>query len=570
VGALMLDGSSGVVCLRGRPLGPGGAAALATLLETVALRELDLAGCAITAAGLAALAPVLARQPGLERLDLRGNRLGDDGLATLAGALAGCPRLAALRVGDNDAGAPGLDALWRAVQASTTLVHLDLARPEAVALLCRNRNRAPRTPSAVAAPPPPEAPAGDLRLDALRADGPLDGELRRLVIDAARRIAREERERHTRPAPPPIERGPSRPGAPRAVDSAGDRDDPAWEAEDRAAGFCCYCCRRTATTPHPRYPRMCPDCGELSWSKRNETADLTGKVALVTGARIKSGFQVGLRLLRAGATVIATSRFARDAVARYAAEPDFDAWSERLSVVRLDLLDLAATERLADHLAASSARLDVLVHNAAQTIFRPPAFYRELLAAERLPPGLPAPVRSVQAEPAAAAVTAVDDQVNSWVLRLHQVSTVEAVTTHLINVIGPLILTSRLRGLMARDRDAAKHIVNVSAVEGQFYRANKSALHPHTNMAKAALNMMTRTSAADYAGDGIYMNSVDPGWFSNDAPLPLRQSMAARGFTIPLDDVDAAARICDPVFLAARRGITFHGLLLKDFRPVHW
>jgi Dehydrogenases with different specificities (related to short-chain alcohol dehydrogenases) len=87
---------------------------------------------------------------------------------------------------------------------------------------------------------------------------------------------------------------------------------------------------------------------------------------------------------------------------------------------------------------------------------------------------------------------------NSWRLLLAEVSSVELLETQLVNAVAPFVLNARLKPLMLRTANRDKHIVNVSAVEGQFYRKFKTTRHPHTNMAKAALNMMTRTSAADY------------------------------------------------------------------------
>jgi NAD(P)-dependent dehydrogenase (short-subunit alcohol dehydrogenase family) len=161
--------------------------------------------------------------------------------------------------------------------------------------------------------------------------------------------------------------------------------------------------------------------------------------------------------------------------------------------------------------------------------------------------------------------------VNSWRLALHEVSTVELLEVQLVNAMAPFIMNARLKPLMLRHRTFDKHVVNVSAVEGQFHRRFKTDKHPHTNMAKAALNMMTRTSAADFAKDGIYMNSVDTGWVTDEDPAHIaRRKTAENGFHPPLDVVDGAARIVDPIFDGINTGNHQWGQFLKDYRPVPW
>ena len=152
-----------------------------------------------------------------------------------------------------------------------------------------------------------------------------------------------------------------------------------------------------------------------------------------------------------------------------------------------------------------------------------------------------------------------------------QVSSVELLETQLVNAVAPFVLNARLKPLMLRAPGRDQHIVNVSAVEGQFYRRFKTTRHPHTNMAKAALNMMTRTSAADYHADGIHMNSVDTGWVTDEDPAELAERKAKEErFHPPLDIVDGAARICDPIFAGLRSGAPRFGQLLKDYRVCAW
>jgi NAD(P)-dependent dehydrogenase (short-subunit alcohol dehydrogenase family) len=343
----------------------------------------------------------------------------------------------------------------------------------------------------------------------------------------------------------------------------------------------CYVCKAPFTAVHPFYHLLCPVCADFNRRKREQRADLQGRRALLTGGRIKIGHQLGLRLLRDGAELIVTTRFPNDARRRYAAEPDAGEWIGRLRIVGLDLRDLPGVEAFADGLAACEPSLDILINNAAQTIRRPLAFYAHLLAHET--PAL------LEAR-ADAALPALPEQTwfprsrfdthgqqidlrpeNSWSQRLHEVGTLEMLEVQLVNAVAPFVLASRLKPLFLRSPFARRFIVNVSAMEGQFSRGTKTARHPHTNMAKAALNMLTRTSAADYAADGIYMTSVDTGWITDEKPHPVAERVRGEGFFTPLDCADGVARVYDPVARGVNEpGEPFFGVFLKDYAPYPW
>ena len=359
----------------------------------------------------------------------------------------------------------------------------------------------------------------------------------------------------------------------------------------------CYACHEPYNQLHFFYDRLCPACAALNWERRNQSADLRGRTVLLTGARVRIGFVTALKLLRAGANLLATTRFPRDAARRFAAQPDFDAWRDRLTLYALDLRNIPAVERFIAHLDQTLGRLDVLINNAAQTVWRPPAYYEHLRPIETAAfRELPENLRAVLVEddpthivPSLGAPDAEDSlglfpagtddgtghpldlrPTNSWRLRPEEVSTRELLEAHTINALAPYLLTTRLRALMARGPGSDRYVVQVSAPEGQFDRLYKSPFHAHTNMAKAALNMLVRTSSEDFARDRIFMCCVDTGWISNQNPHPITGKMDQAGFEPPLDEVDAAARVLDPVFRGVALGENLHGIYVKDYKPAPW
>ena len=396
----------------------------------------------------------------------------------------------------------------------------------------------------------------------------------------------------------------------------------------------CYICKEEYTKLHFFYDAMCPACADLNYKKRFQTASLKGKTALITGSRLKIGYQATLMMLRAGATVIATTRFPVDSALRFSKEDDFDQWRNRLHIYGLDLRHTPSVEIFCNFVEQTYDRLDLLINNAAQTVRRPPGFYSHLMENETkdidaLPKeaqwllghyeecknklmsyakqdlsfeaslpiawdgkmqgiGLRAPAQLSQIPYSYdhnlpvekvfpkgkldADLQQVDlRETNSWRLRLGEVPTSEMFEIQLVNAIAPFVLCNRLSTMMKRDNTGQKHIVNVSAMEGKFLRFKKADRHPHTNMAKAALNMLTHTSSSDLAKYGIFMNAVDTGWVTDEDPIALATyKQEKHDFQPPLDIVDGAARVCDPFFDGILTGKHWCGKFLKDYFPIDW
>jgi NAD(P)-dependent dehydrogenase (short-subunit alcohol dehydrogenase family) len=370
----------------------------------------------------------------------------------------------------------------------------------------------------------------------------------------------------------------------------------------------CYVCKRLYQEADAFYHMLCPGCAASNAARRAISAELSGRHALVTGGRVKIGFQLALMLLRDGATVTVTSRFPQDAAHRFRAVPGSDAWLERLTVIGIDLRDPRQVIALCDRLTDSGA-LDILVNNAAQTLRRPPSSYAALAAREQRPvgdagnpavvhvPGFrPMPVLEA-AWPSAllaggasgdggagagldarAALGRVVDEAgllpdlapaNSWSARLGELDAAEVLEAQLVNAVAPALLCDRLLPLLLASKQERRYMVNVTAVEGRFAVRNKTAGHPHTNMAKAALNMLTRTSADELAERGVYLCAVDTGWITDENPAPKKARIADRGFRTPLDIVDGAARVYDPI-VRGEAGFPVWGVLLKDYRAAQW
>jgi NAD(P)-dependent dehydrogenase (short-subunit alcohol dehydrogenase family) len=376
----------------------------------------------------------------------------------------------------------------------------------------------------------------------------------------------------------------------------------------------CYICKQDYTEVDAFYHQLCPSCAAVNHSHRDARTDLTGRRALLTGGRAKIGMYIALRLLRDGAHTTITTRFPNDAVRRFRAMPDSADWLHRLRIVGIDLRDPAQVVALADSVAAAGP-LDILINNAAQTVRRSRDAYGPLAAAEAesLPDGpLPellsfdhisdahphAIAGSLAEHPqphalsgaqlsrlalVAGSATGLDGSaaidagglvpdvatVNSWTQRIDEVDPLELLEVQLCNMTAPFILISRLRASLAASPARRTYVVNVSAMEGVFSRGYKGPGHPHTNMAKAALNMLTRTSATEMLSDGILMTAVDTGWITDERPHVTKVRLAEEGFHAPLDLVDGAARVYDPI-VQGEAGVDLYGCFLKDYKRSGW
>ena len=392
----------------------------------------------------------------------------------------------------------------------------------------------------------------------------------------------------------------------------------------------CYVCKKRYNELHHFYDRLCPSCADFNYKKRTQKCDFSGRIALVTGCRVKIGYEIALYLLRNNCKVIGTTRFPKDAFERFSKEKDFDSFKHNLVIYPLNLRNLSVLDQFIKHLYATYPKLDILINNAAQTIRRAPVYYQNLLAIESKPLeefnnpsiyqilpqdfgtlnciGSDGVKLQLQNDEMSTEITVekniaenlsesvleslvpltssdynsnmndfplgVVDKDNqqvdlsaktSWNKTIEDIDFIEFAETQVVNAWAPWQLNSKLKDLMLKSENNYKFIINVSSMEGKFARF-KHSTHPHTNMSKASLNMMTRTCGSHYAKFNILMNSVDTGWVSEMSPSLLLSEQR----TVPLDEVDGAMRVLDPIIQAINNNEIVHSTFLKDYKPTEW
>lgn len=355
----------------------------------------------------------------------------------------------------------------------------------------------------------------------------------------------------------------------------------------------CYVCKVKLWKDdmrHSTYNDMCWLCGNINTNKRDFKKDLTGKVAIVTGGRVKIGFETAIRLLRNGCTVVITSRFIDDCLERYKTDPGFSGFSDRLFIYQLNMLDGGNIKKFVQYIFDNFAHVDYLINNAAQTIKRPIEFFNHLI--KKIPAIAESDLKSespldkilvhrdnnelLLLESNKNMLMEYDQHEieeifplnefdiygqqidlrtnNSWMLEADCVNISELAEVYIINSIGPYMLSTMLKPVMSKSKNDYSWIINVTSMEGVFNWDYKPSRHPHTNMAKAALNMFTRTCGQYFIKLNIVMVCVDTGWNNPQQPN-------SYDFQTPIDCADGAARILDPIY----RELKQSGIFYKDF-----
>ena len=407
----------------------------------------------------------------------------------------------------------------------------------------------------------------------------------------------------------------------------------------------CYICKDKLglNNIHSFYGNLCKKCGEYNYSFRTMKLDFTGRIAIVTGGRVKIGYYIATKLLSYGAKVLITSRFPKDTLFKYQKDPEYEKWKDNLIIYPIDFRIFESTIKLVKFINDNFPHVDILINNAAQTIRRTASYYKYLLPIETknlnqeddkkiikndyinlqkqlkqgesninpnspsskkdeqnslislmgnkskeyqeiLPLSVIASQIRIMEEKSQPHVTVMggDGQPydfskgkNSWNFEFDEIPFQEFTEVQIINTWTPYYLCVKLKPLMMASPFSDKYIVNVTSVEGIFNHFKRSS-HVHTNMAKAALNMFTRTCGSYLKDLGIYMTCVDTGWVSpmNEMNSLLDQnkknSYENEFINVPLDELDGAMRVLHPIIEGIKNKNYLFGILLKDYIKSPW
>lgn len=354
----------------------------------------------------------------------------------------------------------------------------------------------------------------------------------------------------------------------------------------------CYSCNVSYSKAHFFYNRMCPSCSEENYESRFKSVDLSGRNVLLTGGRVKVGYATALKILRSKGNLLITTRFPGIALEQFKKEDDYNEWKDLLVIYGLDLKNLRAVEVFINFYKSKYNSLDILINNAAQTIKYEESFYSPLIEKEKkilleydneeqlIPNTLLSSEDKLlikeDKEFQSFAINRFGQPIDyrdktSWNSTLEEISMYELLEVNLINQIAPYFLIKELTPLLRKSNFTKKFIINVTSSEGIFNYNNKTKYHPHTNMTKAALNMMTRTSGKQYADEyNIFMYAVDVGWISTGAKEKLRKRQFEKAYIPPLDSVDGASRILHPIIKGLKEKVILAGTLLKNFKIENW
>ena len=432
------------------------------------------------------------------------------------------------------------------------------------------------------------------------------------------------------------------------------------ETKEKYVYKSCYICKQKLGLDNINkfYGSLCTKCGDYNYSFRTMKLDFSGRIAIVTGGRIKIGYYIVTKLLSYGCKVITTSRFPKDALFKFKEDPEYDLWKNNLIIYPIDFRIIQSTMNFVKYIQKNYSHVDFLINNAAQTVRRTTDYYEYLMPIEvkKLPEEdnekiikndylsiqkqisedfeknknesekkeniikidiqkeserkqiinslvslvnqnkdnnekdefIPLSVIASQIkimeekDQPKVCIMGGDGQPydfskgkNSWNFELDEIPLEEFIEVQIINAWTPYYLCAKLKPMMMKSPFPDKYIVNVTAVEGIFNHYKRTT-HVHTNMAKAALNMLTRTCGKYMEKNGIYMTCVDTGWVSHMNEMnkiiddETKEYAENEMVIVPLDELDGAMRVLHPIIEGIKNKKYFSGILLKDYIKSKW